>query len=104
MKRFLAMAFVGLVAAASMTGCTFVSPVNGSLYTDVTAGTGVGPAAGSSKKGTATITSILGVAVGDASLEAAMKNGGVTKVHHIDTHARNILGVYAEYTLIVYGE
>jgi len=104
MKRILAMALAGLLAAVSLTGCTVVSPLHGGLYTDVTATAAVGPAAGSSKKGEAKATSILGVALGDASLEAAMKNGGVTKVHHVDTKARNILGVYAEFTTIVYGE
>jgi hypothetical protein len=104
MKRFLAMAFVGLFAAASMTGCTIVSPMNGAIYTDLTAATAVGPAAGASKKGEAKLTAILGVAVGDATLETAMKNGGVTKVHHVDTKVMSVLGVYAEYTTIVYGE
>lgn len=104
MKRLLATVFVGLLAAVSLTGCTIVSPLHGGLYTEVTAAGFVGTAAGSSKKGEAKATSILGVALGDASLEAAMKNGGITKVHHVDTKSRNILGVYGEYTVIVYGE
>jgi len=33
-----------------------------------------------------------------------MKNGGITKVHHVDSKVKNILGVYAEYTTVVYGE
>jgi hypothetical protein len=33
-----------------------------------------------------------------------MKNGGTTKVHHVDSQVKNILGVYAEYTMVVYGE
>jgi hypothetical protein len=104
MKRILATGFMGLVAALSLGGCTIVSPMNGSIYTDMTAATAVGPASGSSKKGEAKATAILGVALGDATLETAMKNGGVTKVHHVDTKVMNVLGVYAEYTTIVYGE
>ena len=104
MKRILALAAVALIGAVSLTGCTVVSPLPGGIYTDVTATAAVGSAAGSSKKGEAKATSILGVALGDASLETAMKNGGITKVHHVDTKSRNILGVYAEYTVIVYGE
>jgi hypothetical protein len=104
MKRLLATVFVGVLAAVSLTGCTIVSPLHGGLYTEVTAASFVGTAAGSSKKGEAKATSILGVALGDASLETAMKNGGITKVHHVDTKSRNILGVYGEYTVIVYGE
>jgi hypothetical protein len=74
------------------------------LYTDVRGPVAVGTATGSSKVGEAKATAIVGVALGDASIETAMKNGGITKVHHVDTKVRNILGVYAEYTTIVYGE
>ena len=50
-------------------------------------------------------TSILSmVATGDASIEAAMKNGGITKVHHVDWQAKNILGIYGEFKTTVYGE
>ncbi|MBV8880379.1 MAG: TRL-like family protein [Planctomycetaceae bacterium] len=104
MSRFLGIVFVGFVAAASLGGCSMVSPVNGSLYTDQSGPVSTGAAAGSSKRGEASITSVIGIAVGDASIETAMKNGGITKIHHVDSKARNILGVYAEYTTIVYGE
>jgi len=33
-----------------------------------------------------------------------MKNGGITRIHHIDYETLGILGVYAKYTTIVYGE
>lgn len=57
------------------------------------------------KTGAATATSILGiVATGDASIEAAAKNGGITRIHHVDHHSKNILGFYSEFTTIVYGE
>jgi len=57
------------------------------------------------KMGTASCSSILGLLVtGDASLEAAMKSGGITKVHHIDQQVTNILGIIATYKVIVYGE
>ncbi len=57
------------------------------------------------KTGAATATSILGiVATGDASIEAAAKNAGITRIHHVDHHTKNILGFYAEFTTIVYGE
>ena len=104
MKRAFALLSVALLVAVSFTGCTIVTPMNGGLYTDLTGPVAVGSAATSSKKGEAKATSILGVALGDASIETAMKNGGITKVHHIDNKVMNILGVYAEYTTIVYGE
>jgi len=33
-----------------------------------------------------------------------MAAGGITKVHHVDCKVQNILGIYAKYTTIVYGE
>jgi hypothetical protein len=57
------------------------------------------------KVGVSMCTSILGlVATGDASIEAAMKNGGITKIQHVDWNAKNILGLYGEYKTTVYGE
>ena len=104
MKRSLATLFLGLFAAGCFTGCTVVTPMNGSIYTELSGPVAMGPAATASKRGEAKATSIVGVALGDASIEAAMKNGGITKVHHVDTKVKNIVGVYAEYTTIVYGE
>ena len=82
----------------------------GLIYTDAT-----GPAqalnvaidadAKPSKVGESKATSILGlIGTGDASLEAAMKDGKITKVHHVDHHVNIILGVYGQWTLKVYGE
>ena len=104
MTRILALLFVGVCAAASLTSCTTVTPMKGALYTDVQGPVAVGPAANASKRGEASATAIIGIAVGDVSIEAAMKNGGITKVHHVDTKVMNILGIYAVYTTVVYGE
>lgn len=41
---------------------------------------------------------------GDASIGAAMRDGGITKVHHVDYDVKNILFLYNETTTIVYGE
>ncbi len=98
----------GLVAvtALSLTGCATVkTPVAGSIYTDVKSPMAVTSNANSSKVGTAKATSILGlIATGDASIESAAKNGGINKIHHVDEHATNILGIYAKYEVSVYGE
>jgi hypothetical protein len=58
------------------------------------------------KRGEATVEVILGlVANGDASIQAAMKNGGITKVHHIDYKNKSVLGLlFSRQTVIVYGE
>lgn len=88
------------------TGCAMaMSPVSGVLYTKVDAPFTVNADADAKKSGSATCTSILGlVATGDASISAAAKAGGITKIHHVDYKSHSILGVYAEFTTIVYGE
>jgi hypothetical protein len=93
------------VLAIFVAGCATPYPV-GSLYTGVklpvtaTSNSGKGL-----KMGVAECQSILGlVAIGDASIEAAMRNGGITEVHHIDWEAENILGIIGKYKTIVYGK
>jgi hypothetical protein len=44
------------------------------------------------------------VATGDASIEAAAKSAGITKIHHVDYHSKNILGIIGTFTVMVYGE
>lgn len=58
------------------------------------------------KVGTSSSSAILGLfASGDGSVDAAMKNGGIKKVHHVDHQINSfLLGIYAEDTTIVYGE
>ncbi len=88
-----------------VTGCATIYPA-GSIYTNIqlpvtaTANSGV-----ATKVGTSQCTSILGaVAIGDASIEAAKKNGSITKVHHVDYSVKNILGIIGTYKVTVYGE
>lgn len=88
-----------------MTGCATPYPM-GAAYTEIklpvtaTANSGRSP-----KIGEAMCTTVLGlVATGDASIEAAKRDGGITKVHHVDWSAKNILGLYGEYKVVVYGE
>lgn len=58
------------------------------------------------KVGKATATSYLWVVVvGDCSVATAMKNGGITRIHHVDTEFNAILsGIYGKFTTVVYGE
>ncbi len=89
---------------AGLLGCATPVPM-GMAYTDLklpVLATDNGPAA---KTGTATCNSYFGlVAIGDASIDAAKKNGGLTKVTHVDWQANNILGIIGTYTVTVYGE
>jgi hypothetical protein len=85
-----------------MVSCSSVSPINGSLFTQTTAGvTGQGKMG--TKKGEACMTAILGVAVGDVSVETAAKNGNIKTITHVDSRATNVLGFYANYCTVVYG-
>ncbi len=106
--RHLGMLFILVVAISYLTGCVAysTSPVTGVLYTDVKAPvTATASDTAAMKSGSATVTSVLGlVATGDASIEAAAKNGGITKIHHVDYSSKSVLGIYAVYTVTVYGE
>jgi hypothetical protein len=56
------------------------------------------------KEGTAFAEGIILFSQGDASIAAAMKAGGITKIHHIDTEEMYVLGVYGKVTVHVYGD
>jgi TRL-like protein family len=91
--------------AAMLIGCAMLVPM-GNIYTGVklpmaaTGNSGV-----STKTGEATCVSVLAVvATGDCSIEAAKKNGGITKVNSVDWEVKNVLGIYGTYKVIVSGE
>lgn len=110
------MLVVGVLTYVSLSGCAAnLYPggpsVAGVLYTGVTdpaqdLAVAVDPAASGRETGSASAVAVLGmVAVGDASVNAAMRNGGITKVHHVDHQVQLVLGgIWARATTIVYGE
>lgn len=102
MKKFLASAFF----AAALLGTSCVkSPVVGGVYTDVKDGLAVTGNAGSSKVGTAEVKGYVGVvAMGDASIQTAAREAGITRIHHVDYQSKSYVGVYTIYTIIVYGD
>ena len=93
------------VCSVLLAGCATPYP-QGVLYTEIKAPAAVGAEGlAYSKVGVSKATSILGlVATGDASIKAASENGGIKKVKYVDYSAKNILGVYGEYTTTVYGD
>jgi len=105
MKKFKLLCLLGVIAFLPvLVGCATSYPV-GVLYTKLTLPVSCESDVKSMKTGTAECKSILGwVATGDASYEAAMKNGGITKVNHADWDVENILGIIGTYKLTVYGE
>lgn len=96
---------LAVTCAVLLSGCAVGhGPVVAPLAFDLRGPVSAGSAAGSSKIGRATATGIVMFAYGDASISTAMKNGGITRIHHVDHETSNILGVYSKYTTIVYGE
>ncbi|MGB9741741.1 MAG: TRL-like family protein [candidate division WOR-3 bacterium] len=110
MRKALLLGTITIVCLTMLVGCVPGFYTVGTLYTSVrTPAAAVayyGPTANQSAKvSKVTATNILGIiATGDASLEAAMKQGGITKVHHVDQEVTSILGLWSTYTIIVYGE
>jgi hypothetical protein len=108
MKRIIRHILVTLLAATLLAGCA-ANPFFGVAYTKVSAPTIAlthkTDANTSTKVGEASCVNYFGlVATGDASLETAMKNGGISKIHHTDCKYKVILGLYSKFTIVVYGE
>ena len=96
--------FVAACAALFLAGCV-KSPIVGGLYTDIKDGMAVTGNAGSSKVGTAEAKGYVGVvAMGDASIQAAAREAGITRIHHVDYQSKSYVGVYNIYTIVVYGD
>jgi len=93
-------------SALLLSSCASLkSPLLGVLYTQVKAPVAATGNSGSTKVGTSKATSILGlIATGDASIDAAAKSAGITKIHHVDEESMTVLGFFARYKVFVYGE
>ena len=66
----------------------------------------IDPEAKPTKRGTAATRAFMSLfAWGDGSVEAAMKDGGITRIHHIDHNIVQLLsGLWMSDTTVVYGE
>ena len=95
---------LALVSTISLTGCIAVyTPAIGILFTEVYGPVDAGGSVGS-KEGKACVQSILAlVATGDASIQAAARAGGITKIGSVDHYTRNIVGILGEFCTIVRG-
>jgi hypothetical protein len=114
MNKLIVCACAGALAVL-LTGCASnVYPggpsVGGWLYTGVkdpaqNLAVAVEPSP-ATKVGESSAMGIFGlIATGDASVDAAMKNGGITKVHHVDHKVDLVLGgLWMQTTTIVKGE
>jgi hypothetical protein len=95
-----------LVGGVVLSGCAVpTGPVIGGIVTlDERGPVAVGDMKAGMKVGVAQAVGILGVAYGDASIAAAMKDANISKVHHVDSETFGVLCVYARYKTVVYGE
>lgn len=98
-----------LVGSMMMSACAVI-PTNMSIFSPV-AVDAVSPNQAfvnnevrALKRGEATQTGIILFSTGDASIKAAMENGKITKIHHVDYKTTTILFLYTKQTTIVYGE
>lgn len=102
-------AAVAVMATTLLTGCLVapVQPPIGIIYTNYQAPLFPDQTTGQvgSRSGQSHSISILGlVALGDASLQTAAQEGGISNIRHVDYQYDNILGIYQKYTTIARGE
>jgi len=100
---------LSLSAAAALTlaSCSTVGTGAGigAIYTGVTEGQIATSNTVGTKVGTSSSIGVLGiVAIGDASIQRAAKEAGITKISHVDVKKTGVLGLFAQYKTIVYGE
>lgn len=94
-----------LLISFIFTACASYLPT-GILYTEVKTPISVATNGdlNYTKVGESKATTIFGlVATGDASLEAAMRNGNIKHVKHVEYQVKNILG-FGESKTVVYGD
>jgi hypothetical protein len=99
-------AIFAVVVGVALSGCAVGPYQGGFLYSDISAPLDVRDNdVGCNKKGSSSMINILGlVGTGDAGIEAAKINGGISKVGSVDVHYTNILTIFTETTTTVCGE
>ena len=109
LQRFGRSAVASLIAIGALSGCASTqSPVgNGLIFTSVKAPVTATSLASTpnTKTGRSSCVNLMGVvAIGDASIEAASKEAGITRVQHVDHESFSVLGLFGKYTCVVYGD
>ena len=98
----------GAVLAAAASGCVMVGKTNAwaplTLEVQSPDTSFIDNSVKPEKKGIATASGIILFVDGDASLKAAMDNGGIKKIHHVDYKVKDIFGIVGSTTTIVWGE
>ncbi|MDE7412910.1 MAG: TRL-like family protein [Muribaculaceae bacterium] len=95
------------MCALTLASCSTVSSGSGigALYTAVSEGAIATSNKLGSKVGTSQSIGVLGlVSIGDASIQTAANQAGIKQISHVDVKKMSVLGLFAQYTTIVYGE
>ena len=101
--RILAVLTILCVGLAFGTGCVQSPTGPGLIFMNVKGPLGAGGGTDTSKKGRACVRVIFQLfAWGDASIEAAKADGGITEVTTIDHQSFNLIG-FASFCTHVYG-
>jgi hypothetical protein len=107
MARIVFKLSIVLAVVCLIQGCVAISsPVGqGFIFTNVKEPVAAGVHRVGEKVGTSTCVSVLGmVAVGDASIQAAMEKAEITRIHHVDRQLTSVLFFFARQKTMVYGE
>lgn len=103
-KLVFSLAAVMAMICASCSTITTGSGV-GAIYTGVSEGAIATSNEVGTKVGESSSIGVLGlVNVGDASIQKAAKEAGIKKISHVDVKKMSVLGLFASYKTIVYGE
>lgn len=93
-----------LIVGIMSSGCAAVG-MNGVLYTGVTEPVNATSNSRGAKTGEASCTNVLGlVAVGDCSIDAAARKGGINNIKTVDQKSTSVLGLFVKQTTIVSGD
>ncbi len=95
------------VAAMALASCSTITSQSGMgvLYTGVNEGQMVTSNQLGSKVGTGSTIGVLGlVSIGDASIQTAANSAGISKISHVDAKKTSVLGLFAKYQILVYGD
>ena len=91
------------IVALTMTSCG--GGVSGAIYTDIVTPVAATSNAVGTKVGSSQCVGYVGiVALGDGGIDAAAKNGNISRISHVDVQTKSYVGCYTVNTYVVYGE
>ncbi len=111
MKKLI-LSLASVATLAFLAGCASKQP-HGTIYSEYTVDAGAivyqssaGVDVSKLKMGKSSAKGFLGimVAIGDASVTTAAKNGGIKTVRFVDWKVKSICGIVEEYDCIVWGD